>query len=163
MTGPETTHHATTDADRAADAALVASRALLGVVASSLADALEDVTLPQFRVLVVLRTGGAQRMGALAQAMDVNPSTFSRFIDRMVDGGWIVRRASPDSRREVLIDLTPQGEHIVDQVSQRRRREIRRILAGMPAADRHALTEALERFAVAAGEPSARDLLVLGL
>lgn len=149
--------------DRAADAVLVASRALLGVVASSIAEALEVVTLPQFRVLVVLCTGGPQRMGALAGAMDANPSTFSRFIDRMVESGWLARRTSPDSRREVLIEPTAEGYRIVDRVTERRRGELRRIMSSMAPADRDAVIGALQAFAVAAGEPSAADLLVLGL
>ena len=40
------------------DATLTASRALVGVVARSLAEVLEQITLPQFRVLVVLLPKG---------------------------------------------------------------------------------------------------------
>jgi DNA-binding MarR family transcriptional regulator len=150
-------------ADPAVEAALVASRALLGVVARSLAEALDVVTLPQFRVLVVLRTAGAMRTGALAEQMNINPSTFSRFVDRMVDGGWIERRSRPGSRREILLDLTPHGAQIVDHVSTRRREELGRILEGIPPRDREAVQRGLETLAIAAGEPSAADLLTLGL
>jgi DNA-binding MarR family transcriptional regulator len=149
--------------DASVDAALLASRALLGVVVRSLADALEVVTLPQFRVLVVLRNAGPLRTGALAEQLSINPSTFSRFVDRMVDGRWIERRSSPDSRREVLLDLTPQGARIVDEVVARRRDELGRILSGMSANDRETVQLGLETLAVAAGEPSASELLTLGV
>ncbi|MBW4043283.1 MAG: MarR family transcriptional regulator, partial [Acidobacteria bacterium] len=39
-------------------AALRASRAMLGIVARSVAPALDKVSLPHFRVLVLLETGG---------------------------------------------------------------------------------------------------------
>ena len=92
--------------DGAVEATLTASRALLGVVARSVGGALEVVSLPQFRVLVLVASEGPLRIGTLAQRMGAVPSTFSRTIDRMADGGWVVRQESPQSRREILVDLT---------------------------------------------------------
>lgn len=51
--------------DSVAGFTLAASRALLGVVARSVMEALEDVTLPQFRVLVVLTAHGRLPIGAV--------------------------------------------------------------------------------------------------
>jgi DNA-binding MarR family transcriptional regulator len=152
----------TTDA-RAADATLAASRALLGVVARSVVAALEVVTLPQFRVLVVLSSAGPTRMGVVAERMGVVPSTFSRFIDRMVAGGWVERASSPDSRREVLIELTSSGRSLVDKVTERRREGISAILSSMTAEQQDSVQDAFQSFADAAGEPLAADLLTLGL
>ena len=75
----------------AADATVTASRALLGIIARSMLPALEDVSLPQFRVLVLLSSAGALRMGALAERLGVTVSTFSRTADRLVTGGWATR------------------------------------------------------------------------
>jgi DNA-binding MarR family transcriptional regulator len=149
--------------DAAVEAALVASRALLGVVARSIAEALDVVTLPQFRVLVVLRTAGPLRMGVLAERMNINPSTFSRFVDRMVERGWLGRTSHPQSRREVLIDLTPRGAQLVDQVTQRRQHELAKILGVLNSAQRQDVQRGLETLALAAGEPSAAELLTLGI
>ncbi|KFF60255.1 hypothetical protein JF66_05640 [Cryobacterium sp. MLB-32] len=149
---------------RAADATLAASRALLGVVARSVVAALDVVTLPQFRVLVVLSTAGPTRMGVVAERMGVIPSTFSRFIDRMVAGGWVARTSSPDSRREVLLDLTPSGRQLVDEVTERRRTGIAEILSAMSVPQQRAVEQAFEAFAAAAGEtPATVDLLTLGI
>jgi DNA-binding MarR family transcriptional regulator len=148
---------------RVADATLAASRALLGVVARSVVATLDVVSLPQFRVLVMLSSAGPTRMGAVAERMGVIPSTFSRFIDRMVAGGWVERAASPDSRREVLLELTESGRRLVDDVTERRRADISAILSIMTPDQRNALQHALQAFADAAGEPQAADLLTLGL
>ncbi|MBX3098979.1 MAG: MarR family transcriptional regulator [Salinibacterium sp.] len=145
------------------DPTLVASRALLGVVARSLAEALEMVTLPQFRVMVILSSTGPLRMGALAARAHTVPSTFSRSIDRMVAGGWVRRRESPDSRREILIELTTSGQHLVDHVTERRRAEIAAILARLSPAAQAQVGSAFALFAEAAGEPLAEDLLSLGI
>lgn len=146
-----------------ADAILTSSRALLGVVARSLSEALEMVTLPQFRVMVILSTSEPMRMGALAARAHANTSTFSRTLDRMVAGGWVRRIESPDSRREVLVELTPHGRQLVAHVTERRREEISAIMARLSPADQKEIGEAFARFTAVAGEPPVEDLLFLGL
>jgi len=145
------------------DATLTTSRALLAVVARSLVEALELVTVQQFRVMVILSSSQPLRMGALAARAHSVPSTFSRSIDRMVTGGWVRRVQSPDSRREVLIELTPRGMQLVAQVTDRRRTEIARILDRMAPEDQARVGVAFALFAAAAGEPPFEDLLILGL
>jgi DNA-binding MarR family transcriptional regulator len=145
------------------DATLTASRALLGVVARSVSDVLEMVSLPQFRILVVIASAGPLRMGALAQRVGSTPSTLSRAIDRLEAGGWVRREPSPDSRREILIHLSPHGEQLVAHVTDRRRREIADILDQLKPADRAAVGRAFALFAAAAGESPPEDLIVLGI
>ncbi|WP_022880595.1 MarR family winged helix-turn-helix transcriptional regulator [Gryllotalpicola ginsengisoli] len=146
-----------------ADVVLTASRALLAIVARSVAPALEVVSLPQFRVLVLLSTDGPTRVGSLAEHVGANPSTFSRSVDRMVAAGWVVRTGNPESRREVLLELTDDGRWLVESVTARRRREIETVLERMPPSQRAALVRALRSFSEAAGEASVGDLLTLGL
>src|SRR3954447_26368646 len=110
------------------EATLVASRALVGVIARSLADVLEQITLPQFRVLVVLCAEGPLRSGALAERLGIHQSTFTRTADRLVTQGWIRREVSPESRREVLVDLTDAGEDLVLGVMRARRANIEAVL-----------------------------------
>lgn len=145
------------------EATLRASRALLGVVARSLDGALDEVSLPQFRVLVLLAAQGPLRSGVVADRMGIHPSTFSRNADRLVAGGWVRRVDDPESRLSVLIELTEAGARLVDGVMQRRRAELATILAAMPADQRAVLAEALESFARAAGEPGLDELAPLGL
>ncbi len=148
----------------AATAVLTASRALLAVVARSLAPALEKVTLPQFRVLVILSSEpGPVRSGEVAAAVGVHPSTFSRNADRLVAGGWVQRRPNPESRRETLIGLTPKGARLVALVTRRRRTEIREILNRMTRHDRDLVRAGLAVFAATTGEPSVDDLAELAL
>lgn len=143
---------------------LTASRALLGVVARSVAPVLDQVTVPQFRVLVILSTADRPvRSGDLAAALSVHPSTFTRTADRLVTGGWVTRMENPDNRRETFIQLTDAGHALVDQVTEQRRREIRSILARMDERERDLVLEAMQVFGQAAGEPHVRDLIALGI
>jgi len=141
---------------------LVASRALLGVAAVSLAPVLEHVTLTQFRALVLLSGLGPTRIGALAQRLGVHQSTFTRTTDRMVEAGLVRRVDNPGNRREVLVEATDAGLVHVREVTRRRRTEIEQILGRLDDAEVDDVRRALETFARAAGEPSADALAALG-
>src|SRR3954447_21783620 len=145
-----------------ADEVVLASRALLAIVARTTAPALEEVSLPQFRVLVVLVGAGPHRVGALAERLDVLPSTFSRALDRLEQGGWVARVPSTESRREVLVEPTERARALVGAVTEGRRREIATVLDRLPDDRRSAVAGAFREFADAADEPAMEDLLTLG-
>ena len=85
---PETTSPDTQAApDELVDTVLAASRALVAVAARSLAEAGDEVTLPQYRALVVLAAQGPRGTAELAAALAVNPSTATRMCDRLVRKG----------------------------------------------------------------------------
>lgn len=147
----------------AVEGTLTASRALLGVIARSLAPVMDTVTLPQFRILVVLSNFGPLRMGEVAHRLGANQSSFSRFADRMVAGGLIARSASPGSRREVIVSLTEDGARVYTEVTETRRREISRVLETLSGPDLEAVRTGFEIFSRAAGEPSADETLILGI
>lgn len=137
-------------------ALLTASRVLVGVSARSLSEVERAVTVPQFRTLVVLDSQGQINLSGLAEKLGVNSSTALRMIDRLLVAGLVTRRDNPDTRREVLLGLSPGGRRLVRRVTQRRRAELARVVAAMPADRRAELLAALRAFAVAAGEPEPR-------
>ena len=106
------------------DAVLRASRVLVSVAVRSLAAVDQDVTLPQYRALVVLASRGPQRPSELAEALAVHPSTITRLCDRLAAKRLVHRAESAASRREVVIELAPRGRRLVDTVTERRRVEI---------------------------------------
>jgi DNA-binding MarR family transcriptional regulator len=144
------------DAEAMVGALLTASRLLVAVSARSLAETAETLTLPQFRMLVVLHTRGSLSLSELAEELDVQPSTAMRMIDRLVASGMAVRGAEPGDRRTSVISLTEQGRTTVVTSTERRRTEITRIAARMPAAQRRGLIRALRAFTDAGSEPYAR-------
>ncbi|GLZ28042.1 MarR family transcriptional regulator [Lentzea sp. NBRC 105346] len=152
----------TSDVDALTDAVLTASRLLVAVSAQSIAAADDTITLPQFRVLVVLDSRGPMKLTTLADLLDVNPSTATRMVDRLLMTGLLARQPNPASRREVVVELTLEGRKLVRGVTRRRRVAIGRIIARMPEDKRRGLIEALNAFSEAGGEPlvnaSAGDL-----
>lgn len=135
------------------DAVLTASRALVGVAARSLAIVDSEVTLPQYRALVVLASRGPRLVGELAEALGIHPSTATRLCDRLVAKKLVTRAPGRDNRRETTISLSVKGRRLVDRVTVLRREEIGAIVERVPPELWSATVAALSAFAEAAGEP----------
>jgi DNA-binding MarR family transcriptional regulator len=137
--------------DELTDSVIGASRALVAIAVRSLA-AGGDITLVQYRALVVLTYVGEQRIAELAEELAVNSSTVTRLTDRLARKGLIERFTAPDDRRATCVAITDAGRDVVGAVTARRRAEVSRILRKLPVADRRAVVESLDAFTVAAGE-----------
>ncbi|SDK31061.1 MarR family winged helix-turn-helix transcriptional regulator [Streptomyces indicus] len=150
--------------DAVTRAVLTASRLLVAVSARSLATYEDRVTLPQFRLLVVLSAHGPSKLVALADGLGVSPSTAMRMTDRLIAAGFADRQINPANRRETVLRLTPEGARLVEDVTARRHREIEQIVARLAPAQQAALVEALTAFTEAGGEPavSGADTFPLG-
>ncbi len=143
--------------DSVVDSVLSASRVLVAVAARSLADFAEEVTLTQYRTLVVLASRGPQNVAGLAEAVGVTPATATRMCDRLVKKKLIARRSERGDRRQVRLVLSPSGLDLVGAVTARRRREIGKIIDAVPSDERDVLVRALRHFAEAAGEVPEQD------
>lgn len=139
---------------------MTASRALLAVAARSVTAVDEDVTLPQYRALVVLAQHGAHRPADLATALAVTPSTATRMCDRLVAKGLAQRDRDGADRREVTVELSAAGTGLVRDVTRCRRAELRDLIGAIPADRRGAVVEALRALAEASGELPDREWAV---
>lgn len=146
--------HAALTPDDFVNALLTASRVLVGVSARSLTVVEDTVTLPQFRTLVILDGYGEVNLNRLAELLAVNSSTAMRMIDRLLTARLVTRRENPANRREVLLALSRRGSTVVQKVTDRRRKDIARIVQAMPVGQRSDLIAALRAFAEAAQEPA---------
>ncbi len=126
---------------------LTASRALVAISASSLAEVEDMLTLSEFRALVVLQTHGPCRGSGLAPRLNVSAEAGGRVAARLASEGFV--RNGPDE----LLELTPQGEQLVARVTCHRRRSLSGIVRRMEEGERSRLVDALIAFASAAGEP----------
>jgi DNA-binding MarR family transcriptional regulator len=145
------------DVDVVTRAVLTASRLLVAVSARSLAEVEERVTLPQFRMLVVLASRGATKLVELAELLQVAPSTAMRMVDRLIAAGLADRQPNPANRRETMLQLTAEGRRTVETATARRRAEIAAIVQRLRPTQRLALIEALDAFNEAGGEPPASE------
>ncbi|MFL1595339.1 MarR family transcriptional regulator [Rhodococcus ruber] len=147
--------------DTQVDAVMWASRALVGIAATSVAEVEDRVSIPQLRILVLVGTRGPLNLAAVAEELEVNPSNASRAVDRLIKLGLLDRRDSPSDRRNLALTLTPEGTELVRTVTEHRRSAIAAVLQRLSAQERDKLASAFDAFATAAGEPTHGDALTL--
>ena len=136
--------------DELAESVLVASRALIGIAARSMPDG-DEITLSQYRALVVLASHGPITAGRLSELLEVHPSTVTRLIDRLEAKGFTTR-STTDDRREVVIAIAAPAARLLAAVTADRRRRIRTVLDRVPAQDLEDLLRSFRAFSEAAGE-----------
>jgi len=149
---PRRTEPAAPDRADLVEALLSASRAMVAIAARSLADLDAEVTLPQYRALVVLASRGPQRVVDISAELGVNPSTATRMCDRLVTKKLVRRYRSTADRREVRLTLTTAGKQLVQEVTDRRRTELAGVVKTMPQSWVRPLTAALKSLSASVGE-----------
>jgi DNA-binding MarR family transcriptional regulator len=76
------------------------------------------VTYPQYLVLVVLWERGAQGVGELASALQMDLGSLSPMLKRLEAKGLVTRRRQAEDERRVLVDLTPKGTSLRKRTEQ---------------------------------------------
>jgi DNA-binding MarR family transcriptional regulator len=74
------------------------------------------VTRAQWRVLVQLGVKGGQRQVDLAEALDVEPITLCRMIDRLEEAGLVERRRDEVDRRAWNIHMTDKARPVLAEL-----------------------------------------------
>ncbi|SCG54157.1 MarR family winged helix-turn-helix transcriptional regulator [Micromonospora halophytica] len=144
----------TPDHEDLVDGLSALSRTLVGITARTLAALDAEVTLSQYRTLVVLASHSPIRTVDLAARLGVHPSTATRTCDRLVRRELVARHHRPVDRRVAWLTLTEAGKTLVGDVLRRRTDEIRRLLLLADGSRPHTPAELIEALVIAAGEPT---------
>ena len=135
------------------DAVLAASRVFVAVASNALAGLTPEVTLPQFRAMVLLEARGAMTVAELAGELGVAPSTASRMCDRLVTKKLVRRTIDRADRRRMRLTLHAAVHELIAASTKRRKQQIARLIKTIPATERLQLSAAL-RMLVDAAESS---------
>lgn len=88
------------------------------------------LTSQQHQALLAIKAQsftGAMTIGELAKRLLLRPHSAAELVDRLVAAEVIVRDAAPNDRRVVNLRLTPKGEALLAQLSERNLRELRAV------------------------------------
>ena len=107
----------TTSVDSVSEVLFRAGRWWTEAFSTSLLDA-DIASVEGWRVLGVLRGGDGFTMSDIAAAMSVAPPTLTRIVDKLVDGGFVVRRVDAMDRRRVLVYLSSKGKTKVRKLAR---------------------------------------------
>ena len=106
-------------------------------------DALET---GQMDTLDLLVTQDAWRMGDLADALRVDPSTATRAVQRLERVGLATRCGGSDDKRVVMVSVTDKGRHRHAEALIRRQALLANIMQSFDRDEWPVLAELLERF-----------------
>jgi DNA-binding MarR family transcriptional regulator len=114
------------------DAVVLATRVLVAVTAQSIVSVEDRVSLPQFRVLVMIASRGRQNLRSVARGLGVHASNVTRLCDKLVEAGLLQRSDDPADRRNLVLGLTAAGDQLVKDVTNQRRAAIASVLPRCP-------------------------------
>jgi MarR family transcriptional regulator, organic hydroperoxide resistance regulator len=93
-----------------------ASRAMTRAYADLLGPV--GLTYPQYLVLLALwEAPGPVTVGGLGARLQLDSGTLTPLLKRLEAMGHLARRRDPDDERRVLVELTPTGVDLQDQVA----------------------------------------------
>ncbi len=137
--------------DAAVEALMTATRVLVGVATRAMDELGDRVTLPGFRLLLVLDELGPSPGGVVAARLGTAASSVTRLGDQLEASGHLTRRRDPANRSVVVLAPTDAGTAVVRTVLRARRAALRDVLARVPPSRRAALAAALHDLRDAAG------------
>jgi MarR family transcriptional regulator, 2-MHQ and catechol-resistance regulon repressor len=74
-----------------------------------------DLTPAQFDVIATLGNTNGLSMGEIGEKTLITKGTLTGVIDRLIQKQLVLREVPEDNRRNVIVQLTPQGQQIFEQ------------------------------------------------
>ena len=102
-----------------------------------------DMSTPQFKALILIYEEEGVRMRELARRLGGSFSNATVLVDRLVDQGLVERMADSQDRRVVLVRVTKNGHHLVEELVTSWRSLSPSLLKALDADDLTKVSEAL--------------------
>jgi len=116
-----------------------------------------ELTAVQYAALVTIGAHPGIDATRLSEIIFFDRSTIGDVLDRMESKGWIRREAAPADRRIKLLELSPAGRGVLQEVEPGIRRVQERLLAPLTAAEARTLVRLLAKMADAAEDDGGDD------
>lgn len=95
-------------------------------------------------------SAGEVTVGAVADRLDVDPSTASRLVGHAIEAGLVARLPSPVDARRASLELTPAGQRVRETATRYRRHYIARLMADWTDHEQADFARLLRKFTDAA-------------
>ena len=102
----------------------------------------------EYAALVLVASEGPLSQQALSVIQGCDRTTMVAVVDRLEDGGLVMRRRNPLDRRAYALEITAKGRRALDQADELVSRVERDFLGPLSAAERRALIDLLQRLIV---------------
>lgn len=110
------------------------------------------VTVAQAATLETLRVEGPMRLNDLGRRLGISPSTLTRNLARLEDGGLVAREGDADDARAYRVALTASGRRAALRLERQEEAFAAEILARLPEGDGLRVLDALSHLLAAVRE-----------
>lgn len=126
------------------------TQAKLNAQAQRILKAHGDLSLMQWRVLVILDVAGASTHAEIARLTGIDRGQLSRSTKGMIAAGLLTAPKDPGDSRQYALAMTDLGRQRFEVARPAMRARQKSLLGAMPAADLEVLFQALTRLEAAA-------------
>ena len=116
---------------------------------------LAGLTPTQLAALATVERSGPMRLGDLAAAEGIAPSTLTRLVTALEESGYVRRHADPRDARASTLVITPRGQDTLERLRTESTLVLAASLQLLTAEQRSALAEALPVLELLAEPPGA--------
>lgn len=104
----------------------------------------DRLSLTEVHTLEAVGPGGSKSMTEVAAKLKIAVSTLTISINRLVNKGYVARFRTQEDRRVVKVQLTPEGESVVQAHSRFHERMIQAMVGRLNEGERKAFTQSVE-------------------
>jgi DNA-binding MarR family transcriptional regulator len=104
---------------------------------------LAGLTPTQLAALATVGRSGPMRLGDLAAAEGIAPSTLTRLVTALEDSGYVGRHADPSDARASTLAITPHGQEALERIRTESTLALAASMQVLTPAQRAALADAL--------------------
>jgi DNA-binding MarR family transcriptional regulator len=101
-----------------------------------------DITVEQFHILRHIRKG-ASSVSELAAVKQISRPAISQSVEQLVEKGLLTRRQVSEDRRCIHLELTPDGDALLNELFQQNRRWMMEKMAALTPDEINSLVQAL--------------------
>jgi DNA-binding MarR family transcriptional regulator len=105
-----------------------------------------DLDRSAYGIMCRLADEGPQRLGSLAQAFGLDPSTITRQVQALEQAGLAQRATDSADRRASILDLSTEGREVLSRTREHRRARFEAALSDWSAKERQEFGRLLEKF-----------------
>jgi DNA-binding MarR family transcriptional regulator len=104
---------------------------------------LAGLTPTQLAALATVGSSGPIRLGDLAAAEGIAPSTLTRLVTALEDSGYVRRDTDPSDARASTLAITPRGQEVLERIRSESTLVLAASLQMLTPSQRAALADAL--------------------
>ncbi|SDT03841.1 DNA-binding transcriptional regulator, MarR family [Paenibacillaceae bacterium GAS479] len=127
-----------------------AAQAFMQTIEFSMQEIIKEsgLTRTQLFVLHLIKQHGPCKLAFIAEKMEAKPSAVTVMMDRLENGGYVKRKHDTVDRRAIFVEITEEGEQVMQWMRQQKENMIGVHLSKLTAEELHTVTLILEKLTV---------------